>query len=556
MRRERARESSGGIVRFSTNRDVTRAAFDLAGRIYVVDIGSGAATELRRAGGPSTRGSTPPAHVSRMSSGRTARGGSTATEPRVLKRPENDHVMYGLAEFVAAEEMGRQRGILVVSRRLASARGPRRRRAVQRWHIADPANPESPPIEVAYPQAGTDNAEVTLHIRRPSTARRLSRCGWDTRRFRVRDRRRLVRAWAPHRGAEPRSAEHADPRGGCRDRRDGTGARGHRRRVGRHRRTGCPARLPDGTLVWTADRDGAKRLVIGDEPVTGADLEVRDVLDVDGDVVLFRASAEPTEVGMYTWSRAEGVAQLKPQGIDRRVWRARASRRWHHGADPSRTSIAPGRVISVHADDREVGDDRVVSPRPRRSQLNVRLATLGNAASAPQSCSRTGTSRAARKLPVLLDPYGGPGNSEGARVCGRVSGVAVVRGPGVCGARGRRQGHTRARTGSGRGRSAAIWRHRFSRTRSTGCMPRRPRSGRTWTCRGSRSAAGRSADTWPRLRCCAGPMCFMSRSRGPVTDWHLYDTHYTERYLGHPDDEPANYETVSLLADAPVWNAR
>ena len=24
----------------------------------------------------------------------------------------------------------------------------------------------------------------------------------------------------------------------------------------------------------------------------------------------------------------------------------------------------------------------------------------------------------------------------------------------------------------------------------------------------------------------------------PVTDWRLYDTHYTERYLGHPDDDP------------------
>jgi len=27
----------------------------------------------------------------------------------------------------------------------------------------------------------------------------------------------------------------------------------------------------------------------------------------------------------------------------------------------------------------------------------------------------------------------------------------------------------------------------------------------------------------------------------PVTDWHLYDTHYTERYLGHPDVDPDAY---------------
>lgn len=37
----------------------------------------------------------------------------------------------------------------------------------------------------------------------------------------------------------------------------------------------------------------------------------------------------------------------------------------------------------------------------------------------------------------------------------------------------------------------------------------------------------------------------------PVTDWRLYDTHYTERYLGRPDEAPDVYRRNSILADAP-----
>jgi dipeptidyl-peptidase-4 len=39
-------------------------------------------------------------------------------------------------------------------------------------------------------------------------------------------------------------------------------------------------------------------------------------------------------------------------------------------------------------------------------------------------------------------------------------------------------------------------------------------------------------------------------SGAPVTDWTLYDTHYTERYLGNPAIDPVPYETSDVTRDA------
>jgi dipeptidyl-peptidase-4 len=41
----------------------------------------------------------------------------------------------------------------------------------------------------------------------------------------------------------------------------------------------------------------------------------------------------------------------------------------------------------------------------------------------------------------------------------------------------------------------------------------------------------------------------------PVTDWHNYDTAYTERYLGLPKDQVAAYDASSLLVAAAVQPA-
>ncbi|WP_425441069.1 DPP IV N-terminal domain-containing protein [Sphingomonas rubra] len=39
-------------------------------------------------------------------------------------------------------------------------------------------------------------------------------------------------------------------------------------------------------------------------------------------------------------------------------------------------------------------------------------------------------------------------------------------------------------------------------------------------------------------------------SGAPVSDWQLYDTHYTERYLGDPKTDPASYASSAAVADA------
>jgi dipeptidyl-peptidase-4 len=40
-------------------------------------------------------------------------------------------------------------------------------------------------------------------------------------------------------------------------------------------------------------------------------------------------------------------------------------------------------------------------------------------------------------------------------------------------------------------------------------------------------------------------------SVAPVTDWHLYDSTYTERYMGLPKDNPEGYKRTSVVLAAP-----
>src|ERR1700678_784287 len=162
-RRERVRETAAGIVAYATDKAGTLAVFALSGQVYAAPLGDPAQPpRLIPAKTPALDPRPDPTgtrvayvhdgalHVIHLASGDDA---VIASE---------DGVTFGLAEFVAAEEMARLRGYWWSpdGRQLLVARVDES--PVGRWYIAAPANPGTPPNEVAYPAAGTPNADVSL----------------------------------------------------------------------------------------------------------------------------------------------------------------------------------------------------------------------------------------------------------------------------------------------------------------------------------------------------------------------------------------------------------
>ncbi|HEY8674109.1 MAG TPA: prolyl oligopeptidase family serine peptidase [Candidatus Dormibacteraeota bacterium] len=543
-RRERARESSGGIVRFTTDRALSRAAFDLVGKLFIVELGSHAVNAVSTGGAAIDPQLDPTgASLAYVEHGALSVIRIGATSATVLVAPENEHITYGLAEFVAAEEMGRQKGYWWSpdGSRLLVARVDVSR--VQRWYIADPSNPDVRPHEVAYPRAGTDNAEVTLHLVGVDGTAIPVR--WDRTGF------EYVTAvdWSEHgllvvvQSRDQRTTQILDvnPASG-----ETTVMREDHDDAWVDIVAGVPTRLSDGTLVWSADRDGAKRLLVGDEAVTAADLEVREVLDVDADVVLFSASPEQTEVGIYAWSRAGGVTQVLRDLTTGGVCRARRAA----GTTllMRRNLESSALQVSVHRGDRQVARIESFAEAPAIS-LNVRLATLGDRGLRSAVLFPHGHAAGSARLPVLLDPYGGPGHQKvTASAAGYLESqwfadqgfaVLIVDGRGTPGG-----GSEWARSVRGDVASPVLddqidalmaaadrWQD-FDLSRV---------AIRGWSYGGYLAA----------LAVLRRPDVFHVAVAGaPPTDWRLYDTHYTERYLGTPDKEPANYEQMSLLLAA------
>ncbi|KIF76535.1 peptidase S9 [Streptomyces sp. 150FB] len=544
-RRERTREGAGGIVGYAVDDAVELAAFALSGRLFTAGLRDGTVSELPVPGPVlDPRPSPDGRHVAYVADGALRVIGADGRGDRALAEPESGDVTYGLAEFIAAEEMARYRGFWWApeSDRLLVARADTT--DVRRWWISDPAHPDRRPTEVAYPAAGTPNAEVRLFLqgldgtrtevvwdraRHPYLARvHWSASGAPLLLVQTRDQRGLLYLAVNTDTGATRMVHHdEDP-------------------IWLELFSGAPAWAPDGRLVRIADEGGARVLVVGDRPLTGPQLHVRGVLDIgDGDVLISASAGEDApepetgeihvyrvnELGVERFSAGPGVHTAVRGGrvtvlVSARPASPGAAVQVLRDGDPLATiaSYAEQPPLTAHARLTEAGAHRI--------PCAVLLPTDYRESDGP--------------LPVLMDPYGGP---HGQRVLAAHNphltsqwfadqGFAVIVADG------------RGTPGRSPGWEKAVHRN-LPLVLDDQIEALRDLADRFPLDLGRVAMRGWSFGGYlAGLAVLRRPDVFHAAVVGaPVTDLRLYDTHYQERYLGTPEDEPETYAFNSLVTD-------
>ncbi|MFI9116431.1 S9 family peptidase [Streptomyces venezuelae] len=547
-RRERSREGSAGVVAYAVDGAVELAAFALSGRLFTAELRAGTARELPVPGPVIDPRPSPDGRlVAYVAEGALRVVGADGSGDRELAAEGDAHVSYGLAEFIASEEMGRDRGFWwsPASDRLLVARADDR--GVRRWWIADPAHPDREPQPVGYPAAGTDNADVRLFVVDLDGGRVEVR--WDRERFPYLARVHWSAAGAPLLLVQARDQREqlflaVDPESG-----ETRTVRAEKDPVWLELLSGVPAWAPsdaEGRLVRVSDESGARVLVVGDEALTDASLHVRAVLDIGADDVLVSASA--------------GAAAALPETGEIHVYRVdgRGAERLSdgvgvHGAVRSGAVTvlvsarpdAPGSVARVLRDGEQVAVVASYAQRPV-IEARVRLTEAGARRVPCAVLLPSGYEEGDGPLPVLMDPYGGP---HGPRVLAAHhphltsqwfadQGFAVVVADG------------RGTPGRSPAWEKAIARD-FGPTLDDQVDALQGLAGRFPLDLGRVAIRGWSYGGYLAARAVLRrPDVFHAAVVGaPVTDWRLYDTHYTERYLGTPQDDPEVYAAQSLLTD-------
>ncbi|MFI6845317.1 prolyl oligopeptidase family serine peptidase [Kitasatospora sp. NBC_00085] len=544
IRRERARVLTTGITAYSTDATGRLAAFALGGALWLADTTAGTVRPVPTATEVYDPRLDPAGRRIAYAGGGALRVvEADGSGDRALAEPEQEEVTYGVADHVAAESMFRTRahwwspdGTRLLATRVDN--GP-----LSRLHLADPANPQQQPRVIRYPLAGTANADVSLwllgldgartEVRWDRTAYEyLAAAGWDGHgpfaAVQSRDQHTvLTLAVDPADGTTRLLAEQRDERWV-------------------ELVPGLPVRTAAGALVGSADHGDTRHLTVDGEPVTPAGLQLREVTGTDGEQVLFTATTEPTETHLWLYEPVAGLRRLSDgpglhTGVRRGGTLVLTTR--EPGAPAGRTSVRrdgrPPLPVASHA------QPPVLTARPellRLGRRDLRAALFLPAGHRPGD----------GPLPVLLDPYGGPAQQK-VTTAGAwwdlVSqwfadqGFAVLavdgRGTPGRGPRWDKEVFGDKATPALEDQVDAL--HETARLRP-GLLDLDRVAIRGWSYGGYLAA----------LAVLRRPDVFHAAVAGAApSDQRLYDTHWQERFLGHPDKHPERYDACSLVGDAP-----
>ncbi len=547
-RRERSREGGSGVVGYAADQAGSMVAFALSSRLWLADLtgvpgaAGGSVRELPAAGPVVDPRPDPTGRlVAYVADGALHVVAVDGTGGRPLSPVEPD-VSWGLAEFVAAEEMERYRGYWWAPEGTAVLAARVDESPVQRWHIADPARPDQPAAVHAYPAAGTADAEVTVHVL-PVDGQRVE-VRWDRSAYPY----LIAAAWFPG-GALMHVMSRDQRQALVLDVNVATGETSVRAEqsddvwldVG----TGVPALLSDGRLVTTGDLEGARRVLVDGTPVTPATLQVAAVVSVDDEGILMVGNelAEPTEQHLWLVAPEGTLTRLTEDGG------------FHSGVRAGGTQVTvtrrldrPGAVVTVTP--ATGAAPSVVTSYAETPLLSagVQLMRVGD----HDLCVGVLLPRdhvPGTPLPVLMDPYGGPHHREVTATHDSWleprwwadQGFAVVvadgRGTGARGPAWDRSVRDRLASVPLDDQIEAL--HAVAERVPDLDLTRVAIRG--WSFGGYLAA----------LAVLRRPDIFHAAIAGaPVTDWLLYDTFYTERYLGHPDTAAEAYADNSALVGA------
>ncbi|MEU4155230.1 prolyl oligopeptidase family serine peptidase [Actinoplanes sp. NPDC026670] len=530
-RRERARDRSAGISVFNTDAAVRTIAFTLDMRLFVADVSAGQVTEVG-AKEPAAEARIDPtgqwiAYVHDDELRVISRDGK---DDRALAEPDGPEVTWGLPEHEASESMDRFQGYWWApdGRSLVAARVDNS--PVQVWHISDPAHPEHPPTALRYPAAGTPNADVSLHVLGLDGSR--TEIDWDRKAFeyvtRVTWDATALLVTVQNRPQTAMRILAADPATG-------------RTTVLREDTapdwttivSGVPAHTASGALLWAVDEGDTRRLTVDGVPVTPPGLQIDRVLSVDGDSVLFTAFEDPAVRHLWTWSPTALRQVTTEDGL-------------HDGRLAGGTTVVDARTLdgeTITVNGRPLKGFAAtppIIPRPNLHWLGerrIRTAVLLPA-------GYTGG-----PLPVLMDPYGGRAAQRAVAARSRYwasqwfadQGFAVViadgrgtPGRGPAWDRSRGDDHPAPRLQDQVDALQAAAGHYDLDLSKVGI--------RGWSAGGYLAA----------LAVLRRPDVFHAGIAGaPVTDMLLYSSHWQEKTLGLPAENPQMYAQSSLIDDAP-----